>query len=703
MCGIYGIINFTQVMMSEYMAASRLVEQGKRLEYRGYQSVGMVITTPHNTFYERRLDGCKNMQERIDKETSRKKDLLPLLGLVHTRWPTHGEATIENSQPMRSSSKGEFYIVLNGVVQNHETIRKRYPSGAFETPTDTEIISRLFMDERRAARRAGEKLSFVDLCRRVVDQCKGDIAIAALSKKHFPNQMVAYTRGMPLLVGFSVMKTESDFRYRKSRGQTITAMPGYAEIASDEYGFSGDVKSVYTTKDNDIVYFNKKRITISSPVAKNDLFVFKHVKNMKKIKHLYHMEAEIYDQPKALARVLKKYLIDGSPHFKIKPKNILAEKDLPTKQGISLVREGLFAQNSTPTRKLSVLKKKGILTKKGALTRKGLSLAKKGVLHKLSTAQHFYFLACGTSYNACKAVESMFIELLGIQPHVMLASDFTDMKYPISRENIYVFVSQSGETGDVMKAQERCTSNNATTIAFTNRKRSAIHKRATLSFDIKAGPEIGVASTKAYTCQYLTLAMFAAFLADKKGVDSKITKRFVKHATRLPELVKKTLKSYDSNLTKYIFNRPNILILSRGSGYSIALEGALKILEVSYATIKPISTAELDHGTLAIVDKDLHTMVIVPNESDLCELTATGVDRLITCGSSPFVFVSKSNKGYFEEKEGIKKLALLEDTHHFVQGILSIIPFQLAAYHSCLLSGRNPDRPKNLAKCVSVK
>jgi glucosamine--fructose-6-phosphate aminotransferase (isomerizing) len=312
-------------------------------------------------------------------------------------------------------------------------------------------------------------------------------------------------------------------------------------------------------------------------------------------------------------------------------------------------------------------------------------------------------IACGTSYHSCLATRSIFEELTEIPVSVELASDFLDRRSPVFRDDTCIFVSQSGETADSMLALQYCLERDALTVGVVNSVGSSISRATHCGVHINAGPEIGVASTKAYTSQYIALVMIALSLSDDRVSQIERRKNIIDGLQQIPAQIKKVLdleekikKLCDSELT----HPKSLLLLGRGYQYATALEGALKIKEISYMHSEGVLAGELKHGVLALVDENLPIIAFATRDS-LFPKVMSAVEQVTARSGRPIIIKNEGDDSINLEKA----LAYLDvpQTVDCLQGLLNVVPLQLISYWLAVNRGIDVDFPRNLAKSVTVE
>jgi glutamine---fructose-6-phosphate transaminase (isomerizing) len=323
-------------------------------------------------------------------------------------------------------------------------------------------------------------------------------------------------------------------------------------------------------------------------------------------------------------------------------------------------------------------------------------------LDSINRCRRLVFVACGTSYNACIATRQLMEELTSLPVSIELASDFLDRGTPIFRDDTCFFISQSGETADTLQALEFCKKRGALCVGITNTVGSTIARNTDCGIHLNAGPEIGVASTKAYTSQIIALSLIALLLSEDRLSQVERRKQIIRELEQLPSKIAKVLKveSRIKELARTLVSCNSLLLLGRGYQHATVLEGALKIKEISYIHTEGILSGELKHGPLALIDQTMTTLLVLTKDL-LYSKNLNALEQLIARNGSPIVMCTE---GDTQVASSVKadNLIFVPETVDCLQGILNIIPLQLLSYHIALLKGLNVDRPRNLAKSVTV-
>lgn len=327
------------------------------------------------------------------------------------------------------------------------------------------------------------------------------------------------------------------------------------------------------------------------------------------------------------------------------------------------------------------------------------------VLETICKAPRITLVACGTAFYACMVAKYWFEQWARIPCEIDVASEFRYREAPMPKGGLAVFVSQSGETLDTLEALRYCKKNDQTILSIINTIESTIERESDLVLHTLAGPEIGVASTKAFTTQLTTLACLALAASFKNGsIDEKDHKRDMAEAIRHVPLTVSDLLNHDEQIRKIakeIAEARDVLYLGRGLLYPIALEGALKLKEISYIHAEGYAAGEMKHGPIALIDDSVPVVCIAPSNDPLFEKNVSNIRETVARGGKVFLITDK--KGAEHLKEEAKWIITTDDVHPFVAPILYSIPVQLLAYHVAVTKGTDVDQPRNLAKSVTVE
>ncbi|KAM8974277.1 glutamine--fructose-6-phosphate aminotransferase [isomerizing] 1 isoform 2-T2 [Pelodytes ibericus] len=681
MCGIFAYLNY-HVPRTRREILERLIKGLQRLEYRGYDSAGVGIDGGNEKNWENNANKIQLIKKKgkvkaLDEEIDKLEDMVldiefeVHLGIAHTRWATHGEPSPTNSHPQRSDKGNEFIVIHNGIITNYKDLKKFLESKGyeFESETDTETIAKLvkYMFDNRES----SEISFATLVERVIQQLEGAFALVFKSV-HFPGQAVGTRRGSPLLMGVhSEHKLSTDhipILYRsgleKKGSCSLTRVDSTTclfpvDQKAVEYYFASDASAVieHTNRviyleDDDVaavvdgrLSIHRIRRNVGDHPARAIQTLQMELQQIMKGNFSFFMQKEIFEQPESVVNTMR-----GRVNF----------DDLTVNLG-------------------------------------GL----KDHLKEIQRCRRLILIACGTSYHAGVATRQILEELTELPVMVELASDFLDRNTPVFRDDVCFFISQSGETADTLLALRYCKERGALTVGITNTVGSSISRETDCGVHINAGPEIGVASTKAYTSQFVSLVMFALLVCDDRISMQERRREIMQGLKVLPDNIKEVL-SLDVEIQKLaaeLYQQKSVLIMGRGYHYATCLEGALKIKEITYMHSEGILAGELKHGPLALVDKLMPVIMIIMRDHayNKCQ---NALQQVVARQGRPVVICDKEDT---ETINSIKRTIKVPHTVDCLQGILSVIPLQLLAFHLAVLRGFDVDCPRNLAKSVTVE
>uniref|UniRef100_A0A7E4VFM4 Glutamine--fructose-6-phosphate transaminase (isomerizing) n=1 Tax=Panagrellus redivivus TaxID=6233 RepID=A0A7E4VFM4_PANRE len=326
----------------------------------------------------------------------------------------------------------------------------------------------------------------------------------------------------------------------------------------------------------------------------------------------------------------------------------------------------------------------------------------KEYLNDVRRCRRLIFVACGTSYNSAIACRQIMEEMTELPVVLELASDFLDRETPIFRDDVCFFISQSGETADTLNALRYCKPRGALLIGVTNTVGSSICRESHCGIHINAGPEIGVASTKAYTSQIIAIIMFALNMSDDRISLRERRAHIISELGKLPSYIETVLKLDEQvlSIAKEIYKEKSLLVMGRGYNFATCLEGALKIKELSYMHCEGILSGELKHGPLAMVDENLSIVMVICNDH-VYKKSLNALMQVRARNGRPIVIADDSVP--LSDLEDCEYVLRVPRTVDCIQNVLTVIPLQLLSYHIAELNGFNVDRPRNLAKSVTVE
>ena len=610
MCGIIGYIGSRD-------SKEILLEGLKKIQYRGYDSMGLVISTDQGFKQVRSVGDVFQLKKKLQEiQTS-----ASTCGLGHSRWATHGVVSEKNAHPHKAE---DIYIVHNGIIENAEEL-KAWLEGDFLSDTDSEVVAHCLVHSQKNCS------SLEEAIRDTMSKIKGEYAIAVMSEKH-PNEIFAFKKGPSLGVGIGKKELF---------------------LCSDPQGFLKYTKKVIFLKDEEIVHLQKEGEPIfyskkGEEIKKSITLLQADLELESKENYPYYMLKEIHEQPDCVSKILQNHILEKEQRV-----------DLKLSKG-------------------------------------------PGVLDQILKKGRFNIVACGSSYYAAVYAKYVIEKLSGIAVDVDMASEFRYRSPVLAPETPLLLISQSGETADTLAVLKMAQDLSLPILSLCNVAHSSLDRLATAQFYMLAGVEKAVASSKAFTSSLVNLFLLAVFLGRKnKQLASSEEQKLVQALSLLPLQMKQVLsqeKEYKKAahlacaLNSFIF-------MGRGLYYPLALEGALKMKELSYRYSAAYPAGEMKHGPLALVDKNKAIVGLAPQSSvhiktlsNLEEARSRG-GRLILVGT-----------------EGDKKIQALAEcflplpkNEEAVSAILCALPLQLMAYHTACALGHNVDQPRNLAKSVTVE
>ncbi|KAK0554468.1 glutamine--fructose-6-phosphate transaminase (isomerizing) [Tilletia horrida] len=705
MCGIFGYVNHL-VEKDRRQVIDILVNGLARLEYRGYDSAGIAVDgdTEKETLIFKQVGKVAALRKHIaEAPVDFTKTFVSQSSMAHTRWATHGQPSPLNSHPHRSDPTAEFTVVHNGIITNYRELKLVLSKRGykFETETDTEsvaVLCKYLYDSIQ-----GRKPDFTTLIKSVVKELEGAFSFVFKSV-HYPGEVVLTRRGSPLLIGVKTeKKLKVDFvdvelgpvvsdaadshlsdanllapptgslappgpgslavpnannsNLLRSQSRAFLSEDGLPQpieyfVASDASAIIEHTKRVLYLEDDDIAHIAEGELHIHRLRRNDALSSMRSIETLEielaeimKGQFDHFMQKEIYEQPESVVNTMR-----GRVNFE--------------NRTVKLGGLGVF-------------------------------------LNTIRRCRRIVFTACGTSYHSCLATRAIFEELTEIPVSIELASDFLDRKTPIFRDDVCVFVSQSGETADTILGLRYCLERGALCLGVTNTVGSTISRETHCGVHINAGPEIGVASTKAYTSQYIALLMMAVQLSEDRISMTERRNAIIDGLHALPDQIRAIL-AQDKSLQQLAYStlakERSLLIMGRGYQHATCLEGALKIKEVCYMHSEGILAGELKHGPLALIDESMPVILIMTKDS-LYPKVQTALMQVTARKGQPIIICNDDDQNIAQEVKTIR----VPSTVDCLQGLLNVIPLQLLSYHLACAAGVDVDFPRNLAKSVTVE
>ena len=610
MCGIVGAIAQREV-------APILLEGLRRLEYRGYDSAGMVVLNSEAGLDRLRTTGkVAELAHAFDKHP-----LYGVAGIAHTRWATHGKPTENNAHP--HICRNRVAVVHNGIIENHAALRKQQTEQGFRftSETDTEVIV------HQVFHYLDQGINLLEAVRATARDMEGAYALGVVSSAE-PDRLIAARLGSPLVIGIGI---------------------GEYFIASDVAALLPVTQKFVFLEDGDIaditchgmVIYDSAGEHVERPETHSEL----SADAVERGEYRHYMLKEIYEQPRAIADTLEGRVYQGK------------------------VLEAAFGS---------------------------------GASEIFDQVQGVHIIACGTSFHAGLIARYWMEALAGIPCSVEVASEFRYRKPVVRNSSLIVTISQSGETADTLAGlQEAKRLGFGQSLTICNVPESSLVRESDLRLMTHAGPEIGVASTKAFTTQLVALLLLTIVLGRRFALDEEVERKLVHQLEHLPREIEGVLKLDEpiQALAERFADKHHALFLGRGAQYPVAMEGALKLKEISYIHAEAYPAGELKHGPLALVDADMPVVVVAPN-NELLEKLKSNLQEVSARGGEMLVFADQHAGMASDETTTVLPVAPTDDC---VAPIVFTVPLQLLAYYVAVLKGTDVDQPRNLAKSVTVE
>ena len=613
MCGIVGGITNSDI-------TPLLLDGLNRLEYRGYDSSGIVLLTKNNKLARKRAVGkVVNLEKKL-----KKNKIQGTVGLAHTRWATHGEPSNKNAHP--HISKNSISVVHNGIIENYIDLKSLQIDQGYEfsSETDTEVIAHAIDFAMHSSN------SLLEATQKALKTFDGSYGLGIISSK-YPNTLIAARKGSPLLIGIG------------KKGNYI---------ASDQMALLSQTRKFIFLEEGDIAEIKLDKVTIYNLNGKlvNRSVVTSKIKagQVDKGNYDYFMQKEIFEQPQAIRDTLESRITNNSV----------------ITSSFGYKAEDIF--NNT---------------------------------------KQIQIVACGTSYNAGLVAKYWIEDIAKIPCSVEVASEYRYRHPILLDQTLFITLSQSGETADTLEALKiaKVINTSVRSLCISNSPESSLTRLSDLTFLTHAGPEIGVASTKAFTTQLVSLALLTCSIGRiKNTINKRQEKDIVDGLKKLPGLVNEALlqERQIKKLSKRFIDKSSALFLGRGTMHAIALEGALKLKEISYIHAEAYPAGELKHGPIALIDKNMPVIAIAPND-ELLEKLKSNLQEVKSRGSQMIVFEDENSK--VQSMNAMKVIPITSNLGRITAPIIFTIPLQLLSYHVALSRGTDVDKPRNLAKSVTVE
>ena len=603
MCGIVGVVgnrNATDILM-----------QGlEKLEYRGYDSAGIFVTTGKTSSLIKSVGRIADLHAKIGI------DVAGTTGIGHTRWATHGKPSENNAHP-HTSQTGRFVLVHNGVIENYLDIKNTYLAGHdFKGQTDTEIAVHLigkFAEE--------ESLSLLEAFKKALHIIRGSYAFALVDSEDADVIYVAKNKS-PLLVGLG---------------------EGYNMVCSDAMAMIRETSQFMEIHDQELVIVRKDSVEVQDydghTLERESYTAELDLSDIGKGTYPYYMLKEIDEQPTVMRKLISAYTDD-----------------------------------------------------------KGQVSVDADIVKAVQEADRIYILAAGTSYHAGYASKRMLEELTDTPVELGIASEWGYAMPLLSKKPLFIFISQSGETADSRQVLVKANQMGIPSLTVTNVPGSTLSREANHTMLLHAGPEIAVASTKAYTAQIATLAFLAKAVGDANASEKAAAFDLVHELSIVAQSIESTLSEkelIDNKVRGLLETTRNAFYIGRGQDYYVAMEASLKLKEISYIQCEGFAAGELKHGTISLIEDGTPVLALLSDEV-LASHTRGNISEVVARGAKVLTIAEEN-----VAKEGDD--IVLNQVHPYLSPISMVVPTQLIAYFATLHRGLDVDKPRNLAKSVTVE
>ena len=603
MCGIVGVVgnrNATDILM-----------QGlEKLEYRGYDSAGIFVTTGKTSSLVKSVGRIADLHAKIGI------DVAGTTGIGHTRWATHGKPSENNAHP-HTSQTGRFVLVHNGVIENYLDIKNTYLADHdFKGQTDTEIAVHLigkFTEE--------EGLSVLEAFKKALHIIRGSYAFALVDSEDADVIYVAKNKS-PLLVGLG---------------------DGYNMVCSDAMAMIRETNQFMEIHDQELVIVRKDSVEVQDydgNILERESYTAElDLSDIGKGTYPYYMLKEIDEQPTVMRKLISAYTDD-----------------------------------------------------------KGQVSVDADIVKAVQEADRLYILAAGTSYHAGYASKRMLEELTDTPVELGIASEWGYGMPLLSKKPLFIFISQSGETADSRQVLVKANQMGIPSLTVTNVPGSTLSREANHTMLLHAGPEIAVASTKAYTAQIATLAFLAKAVGDANASEKAAAFDLVHELSLVAQSIESTLSEkelIDNKVRGLLETTRNAFYIGRGQDYYVAMEASLKLKEISYIQCEGFAAGELKHGTISLIEDGTPVLALLSDEV-LASHTRGNISEVVARGAKVLTIAEEN-----VAKEGDD--IVLNQVHPYLSPISMVVPTQLIAYFATLHRGLDVDKPRNLAKSVTVE
>jgi glucosamine--fructose-6-phosphate aminotransferase (isomerizing) len=612
MCGIVGYVG-------QHNASEIIVDGLRRLEYRGYDSAGLVVLDGERLTIHRRPGKIADLAALLEGQPEAGG-----IGLGHTRWATHGAPSESNSHPHADCS-GSLAVVHNGIIENYLSLKQRLLQAghAFRSQTDTEVIAHLLEQHLAAGR------DLVEAVRCTLRELRGAYALGVLSTAAPDRLIVAKHGAGSVVVGLG---REGTF------------------LASDIPAILPHTRDVIILEDGELAVLTATGVELSTlagePVHRASSRITWDAAHAQKGGYPHFMLKEIHEQPQAVTDTFRGRVVEDA----------------------------------------------------GAVVLPDLGLTSE----EIRAFRRVVLVACGTSYNAALAGRFMLEELAGLPAEVDISSEFRYRSLFLGPDTLVIAISQSGETADTLGAAKAATALGAPVLAITNVVGSALSRESRATVDTHAGPEIGVASTKTFSSTVTVCYLLALALGrERQYLSPTDGRKRIEDLLEIPRLITRaiSLNPDVAVLARTLAGYEHFLYLGRGVNHPVALEGALKLKELSYIHAEGYAAGEMKHGPIALIEARVPVLAVAPRDPSYDRILGN-VEEVKARGGR---VVALCHQGDTELASRADHVLVVPPTPDLLSPLVSVVPLQLLAYHVALVRGCNVDQPRNLAKSVTVE
>ena len=611
MCGIVGYTGRKR-------ASSIIIDGLKKLEYRGYDSAGLVLQQDGLLAVTKAAGSVASLESKLDSSSE------ATVGIGHTRWATHGGPSDENAHP-HSSCGGEIALIHNGIIENYQVLKNELMKDnrhVFSSETDSEILVHLIEEYY-----SGDLLAAVN---KALKRVTGSYGLVVLSSRE-PGRIVCARRDNPLIIGIG-------------EGENI--------VASDIPALLSHTRKTLVMEDGEIASVTADRVELfdssGNPLEREYFNITWDIDAAEKGGFEHFMLKEIMEQPAAVKETMRQ---------RINPE-----------------------------------------TGKVVLDELGVDV------NVLKNLKKLHIVACGTAYHAGLLGKKVIEKLAGIPVNVDVASEFRYGEPLFDKNELAIVISQSGETADTLAALRLAQREGVKVLAITNVVGSSVSREADHVFYTWAGPEVAVASTKAYLTQLIALYLFALLLGEIRGtIDQDTYPKLVSALKNLPQQLQQVLAADNlkrlKDYCRHLAGWDSAFFVGRGFDYPVAMEGALKLKEISYIQAEAYAAGELKHGPLALIVEGVPVIALATQEAILDKLM-NNIQVVKARGGRVFAITQEGFEGIEAQVDAALYLPRTED---ILAPVLSAVPTQLIAYYAAVDRGSSVDKPRNLAKSVTVE